>query len=358
MVITGLATAVPEHSISQSRAAEISADLLHGQRARVVEALYRRSGVQRRHSVILEEDADGVHAKSFYAKAEDENDRGPSTAVRMNRYQIEAPILAAKASAGALSQAKVSPAAVTHLITVSCSGFSSPGCDLQLVEMLGLSAGVARTNVGFMGCHGLMNALRVGHAFMQSDPAAVVMISATELCSLHQQYTRDPQQIVANALFSDGSACLVLQSQVGPDDSWRLSEQQSHLIPETAEMMTWQIGDHGFEMTLSPSVPDVIRSTLKPWLSAWLGEHGLSIAEIECWAIHPGGPKILSATAEALGLSPAQLAPSLDILAQYGNMSSPTIAFILEQLRADGANPPCVTLAFGPGLTIEAALWR
>ena len=121
--------------------------------------------------------------------------------------------------------------------------------------------------------------------------------------------------------------------------------------------MSWRIGDHGFQMTLSPGVPDIIRDTLKPWLTEWLDEVGLSVPEISCWAIHPGGPKILSATADAIGLTHAELSPSLEILEHYGNMSSPTVAFILERLQDSGAEPPCVMIAFGPGLTIEAALW-
>jgi predicted naringenin-chalcone synthase len=185
------------------------------------------------------------------------------------------------------------------------------------------------------------------------------MISAVELCSLHQQYTHDPQQIVANALFSDGTACLILQSQSPPSQhqTWRLFDQRSSVIPGTEEMMSWRIGNHGFEMTLSPGVPDIIRDTLKPWLTEWLDDAGLSVSEISCWAIHPGGPKILSATADAIGLNHSDLSPSVEILEQYGNMSSPTVAFIVDRLQASGAKPPCVTIAFGPGLTIEAALW-
>ena len=137
-----------------------------------------------------------------------------------------------------------------------------------------------------------------------------------------------------------------------------MADQRSFIIPGTAEMMSWRIGDYGFEMTLSPSVPDVIRETLRPWLTEWVDEWGLSIGEVECWAIHPGGPRVLSATGEALGLDPSALAPSFAILEQYGNMSSPTVAFILEQLQSRGCRPPCVMMAFGPGLTIEAALWR
>lgn len=359
VVLTGLGTAVPHNVIAQARAAKLSAELIRGQQAKAVEALYRRSGVKFRHSVLLEGNGESIHTQSFYAPARDEQDRGPSTSERMERYAVEAPVLAADACRKALYQAGARAEGVTHLVTVSCSGFAAPGCDLKLIEMLGLSPAVTRTNVGFMGCHGLMNALRVARGYVESDPSATVMISAVELCSLHQQYTQDAQQIVANALFSDGTACLILQSEAsaGSGGGWSLADQRSFIIPGTAEMMSWRIGDYGFEMTLSPSVPDIIRETLRPWLSEWLDDVGLSIPDVGCWAIHPGGPRVLSATGETLGLHASDLSPSFEILEQYGNMSSPTVAFILEQLQSGGSRPPCVMIAFGPGLTIEAALW-
>ena len=128
------------------------------------------------------------------------------------------------------------------------------------------------------------------------------------------------------------------------------------MLPETLDDMGWRIRDHGFEMTLSPRVPDLIQQHLRPWLSEWLGSRGLRLNEIGSWAFHPGGPRILSAAGEALDLRREQWATSEAILAEYGNMSSPTILFILQRLRREAATGPCVALAFGPGLTIEAAL--
>jgi predicted naringenin-chalcone synthase len=355
--LSGLGTAVPPQSISQSRAAELSADLVFGDNSKALSVLYRRSGVKFRQSVILEEVQGELSAAAFYPPARDEDDRGPTTARRMERYAVEAPVLGAVAARKALQQADLTPQEVTHLITVSCSGFSAPGLDLQLVHELGLPATVSRTHVGFMGCHGLLNGLRVASAFAASDPGNVCLISAVELCSLHQRYTKEPQQIVANALFSDGAASMIVQAHSEGTAGWGLRGQRSLVIPGTTDMMSWRIGDHGFEMTLSPLVPDVIRKSLNPWLTSWLAEFGLDVSDVTAWAIHPGGPKILTATAEAAGFDPALLQPSFDILERFGNMSSPTVAFILEHLQLSGVEPPCVMLAFGPGLTVEAALW-
>src|SRR5437870_9020545 len=116
--------------------------------------------------------------------------------------------LADAAGGPALRDAGVSPGRVTHVVTVSCSGFHAPGFDVALIKQLGLKAGVARTQIGFMGCHGLLNGLRVARAFITADPSACVLLGAVELCSLHHQYGWDPDQIVANALFADGAAAI------------------------------------------------------------------------------------------------------------------------------------------------------
>ncbi len=181
-----------------------------------------------------------------------------------------------------------------------------------------------------------------------------VLLCCVELCSLHHRYAADPQQVVANALFSDGAAAIIGRADTGAV-SWRLVDQFSEVLPETSDLMAWQIGDHGFDMRLSPQVPTVIKRMLKPWLSAHLSRHALDIQNVKSWAIHPGGPRVLTACADALGLDYAILGPSQAILAEYGNMSSPTVLFILERLRAQIDTLPCVVLAFGPGLSIEAA---
>jgi predicted naringenin-chalcone synthase len=120
--------------------------------------------------------------------------------------------------------------------------------------------------------------------------------------------------------------------------------------------MGWRVGNHGFEMTLSTDLPNLIQEKLRPWLDAWLDGHGLSIEDIGSWAIHPGGPRIVSSVAAAADLKQDAIAASQEVLAQFGNMSSPTILFILRQLRQADAPRPCVAIAFGPGITVEAAL--
>jgi predicted naringenin-chalcone synthase len=217
---------------------------------------------------------------------------------------------------------------------------------------------VERTHVGFMGCHGALNGLRVAGAYAGSDRSARVLVCAAELPSLHFHYEPDPRLSVVNALFADGAAAVAGRAEPsGEPGAWTLEASGSVLVPRSADAMTWKIGDQGFEMTLSPRVGALIGENLRPWLEGWLDSRGLTPGDVATWAIHPGGPKILDAAEAALGLSRSATEDSREILAAYGNMSSPTILFLIDRLRQRGAPLPCVALAFGPGLAIEAALF-
>jgi predicted naringenin-chalcone synthase len=356
--IDSVGTAIPSNSITQDDAARLAIELAADGdgRAATVQALYRRTGVRKRHSALITSSTNGRPAtQSFFPVACDVGDRGPTTQDRMRCYEEEALDLAASAAFTALFKSDTAPEQIDHLVTVSCTGFSAPGVDLGLMARLDLKREVSRTHIGFMGCHGALNGLRVASALGRSSPEAKVLLCCVELCSIHHQYAASPQQVVANALFSDGAAAVV-GSMTELADRWRLVDQFSFVLPGTADLMGWRIGDNGFVMGLSPQIPNVVRKMLRPWLAKQLSRHALAIEDVRSWAIHPGGPRILTACGEALGINDASLEPSRGVLADYGNMSSPTILFILERLREQQQSPPCVLLAFGPGLTIEAAL--
>lgn len=398
--ILGLGTALPPNSIEQTTAMDLVDEFSTQteEQRRLLPVLYRRTGVKRRHCVVLESSSDiaipqdtlspGFRAdapeslfpvmtmlapadalaqenvtQSFYPPAIDKSDRGPTTLERMERYGRDAGPLAAQAALEAMEHAGIGASEITHLVTVSCTGFQAPGVDLELIRELGLPASTARSHIGFMGCHGALNGLRLARAFAESEPDACVLLVAVELCSLHHQYGWQPDRIVANALFGDGAAAVVGRGLHKKDSHaraaslrWKVTANGSVVLPDSEELMSWRIGNHGFEMVLSPSVPDLIRQSLRPWLSEWLNRNDRCLEHIGSWAIHPGGPRILSACGEALDLKPHQLRPSRDILADYGNMSSPTVLFILKGLMQANAERPCVALAFGPGLAIEAML--
>jgi predicted naringenin-chalcone synthase len=346
-------TALPKESVTQERAAELinQASGYDEEQSRWVESLYRGAGVDRRHLFMLrhiEEILSSPGAPPY------------PMAWRMGHYDEAIRPLSLEAASRALESAGMGPGEITHLVTVSCTGFAAPGFDLALFDGLGLDPGVQRAHIGFMGCHGALNGLRVANAFASADASACVLVCAAELTSLHFRYEPNPRLSVVNSLFADGAAAVIGRSESSPGvgrDCWRLVASGSALVPGTTGAMSWKIGDNGFEMSLSAGVPGLIAENLRPWLEGWLGRRGLTLADIATWAIHPGGPRILDAVEESLGLPRSATSESRDILAAYGNMSSPTVLFILDRLRRRKAPRPCVSLAFGPGLAIEAALF-
>jgi predicted naringenin-chalcone synthase len=291
-------------------------------------------------------------------EALDHDPEGPTTRRRLREYVRAAPELAEAAARGALQDAGIHSRRITHLVTVSCTGFQAPGFDIALIKRLPLADTVARTHVGFMGCHGALNGLRVCQAFANADERAHVLLVALETCSLHYSYERNVYRLVTNALFADGAAALVgTGAPVAGEGSWRLRASGSCLFPDSEKAMTWAVGDHGFDMTLSKEVPDLLGRHLRPWLTRWLAGQDLDFDQIGSWAVHPGGPKILEGVEGGLGLTAAATAVSREILAECGNMSSPTILFVLQRMCQRGMPRPCLALGFGPGLVAEAALF-
>lgn len=356
LTIRGLGTAVPRQQVSQADAIALAerVSAASGSRAALLRRIQRRTQVRQRGSVLAPHNAAQLplgERLPFYGS------QSPTTAARMAAFARHAPPLALAAVRAALADAAMAAPRITHLITVSCTGFQAPGVDLELISQLGLDAGVQRTHVGFMGCHGALNGLRVAQAFVEADAEAVVLLCSVELCSLHLAYGWDPEKVVANALFADGAAALVATARPArPGPGPTLLASGSTVIPHTAALMHWQIGDHGFEMGLSSRVPEAVGSQLRPWLERWLQPRGLQLADIATWAMHPGGPRILQVCGAALGLEPHQLAVSQAVLQEHGNMSSATVLFILDRLRRAAAPGPCLALAFGPGLCAEVAL--
>jgi len=350
--LAGLGTAVADHDYTQDQLLELARPCAGGAAGgggRRLDALYRRSGVRRRQA--------GVGIEDFYRPpAETGAARGPTTAARMAVYARAIAPPAERAARGALGAAGIEPSAAAQLVTVSCTGYASPGLDTRLMQRLGLDAGAGRTQLGFMGCHGALSGLRVAGGLARAAPGRPVLLVCAELCTLHFRYGSDPQAAVANALFGDGAGACVVVADGGETGAPHLVDSGSHILAGAAEAMTWTIGDHGFEMTLSPRVPALVAEHLPGFLAPWLAGHGLAAADVGGWAIHPGGPRVIDAVETALDLPAGAGDRSRAVLADHGNMSSPTVLFILERMMVERVPRPWVALAFGPGLTIEAAL--
>lgn len=372
-VLRSLQTIVPDTVLVQEQVRDVFArqpDL--GRLAqRIVTTSFNVSGIDTRHTVIDELSSDADVPDPVFFDHRTGLLLAPGTKARNDFYTREAAKLFVEAAQRVIeSDPDVEPADVTHVITVSCTGFHAPGPEYEIVRALGLSDAVQRFHLGFMGCYASMPALRAASQFCAADENAVVLVVSVELCTLHLRSSEDPDTIVASSLFADGAAAGIVTARDLPSPTTGLSLDRFHtaIAPEGEKDMAWTIGDTGFEMILSTAVPQIIGETIIGALQPLYGaEAGLGEAfaagrvgdEVQHWAIHPGGRSILDKVQERLRLSDAQLHPAREVLRENGNMSSATVLFVLKHILEEqgaSAGDRVSAMAFGPGLTAESAL--
>lgn len=364
--ILAVGTALPRYTSTQEEIAEWMAASF-GERSakgRITRALCRESGIERRYACIpnyLEPPTQSRFAPGT------SSERSPSTAERMAIYEQEAAPLGAQAAREAFADyaqmTGLSPQAVaqrvTHLVVVSCTGFYAPGPDFVMAKQLGLRATVERTLIGFMGCSATFNALRAANAIVRADSSALVLVVSVELCSLHTQPTPQRDHLISNSIFADGaSACLVGTADRDKidytGDYFSLDCFHTSMKPDTEEEMAWRIGNFGFDLRLSPRVPEHLAEAAPAALAALFDR-----MQPDFWAIHPGGRSIVDRLAEIFALGENEVAASRQVLAEIGNVSSATILFVMralrERLRAVNRPQTGVAMAFGPGLVLEMA---
>jgi predicted naringenin-chalcone synthase len=243
---------------------------------------------------------------------------------------------------------------ITHLIVTSCTGFSAPGLDLDLIARCELPTTVERTVIGFMGCYAAINALKLAYHIVRSEASARVLVVNLELCTLHLKETADLEQMLSFLLFADGCAASLVSAE---PSGIALDSFRAMLVPDTRDLITWNIRDAGFDMVLSGRVPAVIQDGLRRSADEILA--GAPAASIDLWAVHPGGRTVLDAVERAFALAPTALATSRDVLRRYGNMSSATVMFVIERLMRSGARGRSgCAMSFGPGLIAETMLFR
>ncbi|MBS1673386.1 MAG: type III polyketide synthase [Actinobacteria bacterium] len=368
-VLRSLQTVVPDTILPQPETRDVFAaqpDLSRLAR-RIVTASFDGSGIDSRRTVIDELTLDRSSPDPVFFDRDAGLLLAPTTAVRNEIYVREAGDLYIAAARAALdADPEIAPADVTHVITVSCTGFHAPGPEYAIVRALGLRESVQRYHLGFMGCYASMPALCMASQFCAADPEAVVLVASVELCTLHLRSSEDPDVIVASSLFADGAAAGIVTARPSTARGLRLDRFHTAIAPQGEKDMAWTIGDRGFEMILSTAVPQIIGETivdaLRPLYAGTLSapfEDGRIGQAVSHWAIHPGGRSILDRVQDRLGLSDAQLRPARETLREYGNMSSATVLFVLRRILLDAATLPgdrVSAMAFGPGLTAESAL--
>lgn len=312
--------------------------------ARSAAMIWANSGIARRHGVVD-------------PRVEDVSQWG--TAARMRRYVAEAAPLGKEAVGSALDMAELDARNVGLFAVVSCTGYATPGLDITLAADLGMPADVQRLVIGHMGCYAAIPGLGAVADFVTARGRPAVML-CVELPSLHIQPAdaSDLSQVVAHALFSDAAAAVVV---VPGGPGLAIVDVAALTDPGSADLMTWDVTDVGFRMGLSPQVPDVLARHVAGMVTRLLEKHGLEIADVAGWAVHPGGRRILEVVGEQLNLADGTLAASYEVLDGFGNCSSATVLLVLEALRDRIELPlgaPVVAMAFGPGLTLYAALLR
>jgi prepilin-type processing-associated H-X9-DG protein len=361
--ITAIGTANPPHRISQSTIARFMEKTmdLDSYNSRKLHTIFKASGIDYRYTVL--EDYGKEDSFSFFPNAP-EREPFPSTQKRLQVFQEHA-LSVSTAAVKNLQQgaSHLNLQQVTHLIVVCCTGMYAPGLDIELVQKLGLPTTVQRTSITFMGCYAAFNAIKVADAFCRADENACVLIVCTELCSLHFQKEATDDNFLANALFADGSAALLIEGKTsGTKPSLKLEAFHNDLAPEGKRDMAWSIGDLGFEMRLSTYVPDIIRKGIRTLTNLLMQKIADNGSGIRYYAIHPGGKKILEAIQQELNITEAQNKPAYDVLKNYGNMSSPTVLFVLNEIfktiAAGDHNARILSFAFGPGLTLESMLLK
>jgi predicted naringenin-chalcone synthase len=334
-VVTGAGSALPA-TIDQDAAWE-GYFARHYEGVRAAQRIFAGAGVRRRHAVAnpLQEDVSQW-----------------GTGARMERYVQEALPLGKQAVAGALDAAGLAPGDVGLFAVATCTGYATPGLDIRLAGDLGMPTGLQRLLVGHMGCYAAVPGLAAVSDFVTARSRPAVLLCC-ELTSLHvQPAERDLEQVVAHALFSDAAAAVVLEP--GASRGRRVAGVVARTDASTADHMTWDVTDLGFRMGLSPRVPDVLSRHVGGVVEELLAGAGLRIEDVAGWAVHPGGPRILDVVRDEIGLTEEQMSTSRRVLAEHGNCSSATVLLVLEEMAdVDG---PVVVLAFGPGLTLYAAL--
>jgi predicted naringenin-chalcone synthase len=356
--VISISTQVPEYKHTQQHLLEFmeGAYGANDKQKKILGYLYRHSGIDTRYSVIPDFTLP-VDQWEFFPKSKD-LEPFPNLEHRMQWYKMHALKLSLACALKCISGV-IEPQEITHLITVSCTGMSAPGLELELMEALDLKLDTARTAINFMGCYAAIHGLKMANDIVTANPAAKVLVVCTELCSLHFQKTFTEDSITAPLLFADGSAAALVCSDEHPNKGIRLDSFYSEVLKAAKDCMSWNLSSSGFVMTLSADVPELFKADIGPLKMRAIAKAGYEQDSIKYFCIHPGGKRILQAISKGLLLTDDDLAASYKILKEYGNMSSATILFVLEEMWANiredkGAH--IFAAAFGPGLTMESVV--
>jgi len=357
--INDIATAVPDTFEIQQNIRDIMKAVVPGDRKTrsIIHRVYSQSGIEKRHAInydFKDGNEDGFFNRTL------KNEIPPTTGERNAIYEYESKKLFLKVADQLMEQnPEFDRTSITHVITVSCTGFYAPGPDFEVVRHLGLAPSTQRFHIGFMGCYAVFPALKMAQAFCLANPKAAVLVITCELCSLHLQISNDIDQILAASVFADGASGVIISTKKPIKSGYRLDEFSSAIAYEGEKDMAWTISDTGFKMVLSSYIPSIIESNIDDIIQPMFDTLKINKQDIGMWAVHPGGKAIVDKVEQVMGIEPYKVEPSRNVLAQYGNMSSATILFVLDEIRKSAleSDSKILPIAFGPGLTIEIGIF-
>jgi alpha-pyrone synthase len=351
--IHSISTQTPEYKYSMKEISAWMKGVFATNSHRKLDFIAQESLIEHKYSVLPDFKTDSKNSRLFSRYQPFLN---PSTQQRMSRFKEESLKLGSMAAKKCLSRSAYEEGDITHFITVTCTGLSAPGPEIYLSHALGLDDNVEKYSINFMGCYAAFHALKLAKMIAKSNQDAKVLIVLTELCTLHFRNDDSNDNILSTMLFGDGAAAVVVSNEPGNHFELELQDFSSKLMPQGNDDMAWNIGDNGFEMVLNGNVPKHIHQGISEVFEAFTNDN-----EIDYFAVHPGGKNVLQAFADGLDIPLENLSHSFDVLKNYGNMSSPTVLFVLESIIEELVHEKkekstIYAAAFGPGLTIESAL--
>lgn len=355
--IVSIATAVPQYKHEQENILSFMQNVyaMNEVEKRKLKFLYHQSAIKTRYSVVPDY---GLPANDWAFYPATENlEPFPDLELRMKWFNDTAYLISVNAIERCIEE-KINKDEITHLITVSCTGMSAPGLDLQIMEAMQLPKNIFRTSVNFMGCYAAIHALKLADALAKENKHSKVLIVCTELCTLHFQKDNNVDNITSSLLFGDGAAAVLVTHDDDELDGLHIKDFYSEVSFKGKKDMSWQLSSTGFLMTLSGYVPDLIEEDFDSLMQNALKNASMKKSDISHWCIHPGGKKILSSIQKSISIDEEQLQHSYNVLRDYGNMSSPTILFVLKEIMEELKNKQTKKAnifgaAFGPGLTME-----